>query len=539
MAGEKLKKLGGMIKNAVGIEGGVKETLLPMMAYCSAQVGATAAPTAANTHFTPYLTYIVGLSQGQISLMSTIRGFWDAIIDPFIGVFVDRTRSSFGRHRIYMLIAAIPYGLTYILRWDPLGLVRGGNNMNAALMYYLITGMMVALCESTFSISYNAMLPVVAPGYFERTQYNSMSMFMNTFGLLPTQIISTAIVGIRSTADYTPELYPRIMQLIIPVGIVLSFFILLCSLITKEPSTKLDVLPPLDMLQFFRELRDVFKNKAFRHYFFTLFLSLFASSFISNSDIFFLKDVVKRWDLRSQIILMSNVEMLLFIPTYYTSKKYGKQKTARITTPFFYVGYALGLFIPGADKGGRALTQILLLAREVFIRTGNYGVAFTLQNIFPDIPDVDEMITGRRREATISTVRSFATQMTGSFMASVTGVFLEWFGVTDHTAKEPFFKARARDIHPALSTGVGVRIANAVIPTIFIFIALRQLRKYKMTKSDHELIQRAVKERKEQGFAGDITDDEKATLESIAGQKWDDMWIGAAAREELGISSHP
>ena len=535
MAGEKLTKLGNAIKNAIGIEGGVKEALLPMMAYNSAHIGYTSAAVVNNTHFTPFLTYIVGLSQGQISLIATIRGMWDAIIDPFIGVFMDRTRSSFGRHRIYILIAAIPYGLAYLSRWDPLGMVRGGSNTNATMAYFLIAGMFVALFESIFSIAHAAMLPVVAPGYLERTQYNSMGMILNSVGLFPTQIISAAIVGIRSTADYTPDLYPRLMQLIIPISVLLAGPILLCALTTREPSTKLEVLPPLDVFQFFRELGDVFKNKAFRHYFFTLFLNLFGGSFMSSSSIFFLKDVVNRWDLRSQLILFSSLEAILFIPTYYISKKYGKQKTAKLTTPLFYIGYAMGMFIPGADKGGRALTQILLFAREIFVITGNYGVAFTLQNIFPDIPDVDEMITGRRREATISTVRSFTTQMTGSFMASISGAFLEWFGVTDHTAKTSLFKARARDLHPNLTTELGIRISYSLIPTIFIVIALRQLSKFKMTKSDHELIQRAVKERKEKGFAGEITDDEKATLESIAGQKWDDMWIGAAVREELGV----
>ena len=532
MASEKLIKLGEMVKRAIGIEGSAKEAILPMMAYSSAQVGTSAAPLASNTHFTPYLTYIVGLSQGQMSLMATIRGFWDAIIDPFIGVFMDRTRSSFGRHRIYILITAIPYALSYLMRWDPLGVVRGNGNMNTVLSYYIVTGLMVALFESIFSIAHGAMLPVVAPGYFERTQYNSMGYFMNTIGMVPTQLISTAIVGIRVTADYTPELYPRLMKLIIPMSVVLAGSILICALTTREPSTKLDVLPPLDVFQFFRELKDVFKNKAFRHFFFTFFLNLFGGSFAGNSGMYFMRDVVKRWDLRSQLQLLGGLEIALFFPTYYISKKYGKQKTAQLTTPLLYVSTAMGMFIPSVDKGGRALTQILLFAREIFSIVGNYGFSFTTTNIFPDIPDVDEMITGRRREATITTVRSFINQMTSSFMASISGNVLEWFGVTDHTAKEPLFTARARDIHPSLTTELGIRLSNSLIPFLFLTLALRQLRKYKMTKADHELLRRVVKERKEKGAVEEITEEEKAKLESIAGQKWDDMWIGSAARRE-------
>ena len=50
--------------------------------------------------------------------------------------------------------------------------------------------------------------------------------------------------------------------------------------------------------------------------------------------------------------------------------------------------------------------------------------------------------------------------------------------------------------------------------------------KFTMTKKDHEEIQRVIRERRENGTVT-ITDEEKARLEIIAGQKWEDMWIGS------------
>ena len=38
---------------------------------------------------------------------------------------------------------------------------------------------------------------------------------------------------------------------------------------------------------------------------------------------------------------------------------------------------------------------------------GFSGIGFVPTNIFPDVTDVDEMITGRRREGVISTFSSF------------------------------------------------------------------------------------------------------------------------------------
>ena len=46
-----------------------------------------------------------------------------------------------------------------------------------------------------------------------------------------------------------------------------------------------------------------------------------------------------------------------------------------------------------------------------------------------------------------------------------------------------------------------------------------------MTKTDHEEIKRVIKEKHETGSCS-ISDTGKKRIEKIAGQKWEDMWIG-------------
>ena len=69
-------------------------------------------------------------------------------------------------------------------------------------------------------------------------------------------------------------------------------------------------------------------------------------------------------------------------------------------------------------------------------------------------------------------------------------------------------------------------------------LAIIAIYKYKMTKSDHEMIRAAIAEKKEKGFVT-LTDEQKAKCEELAGQKWEDMWIGTVdsdtvlAKEEI------
>jgi len=525
----KLHKLGETVKRAVGIEGNTGETIKPMITYASSRIGTEGSVKIANSHYIGYLTYLVRLSAGHITLLTFIRSIWDAAIDPFIAVFVDRTRSRLGKHRIYIILVAIPFALAYILRWDPFAVVRDSTNLNHILTYYLLSGMLLSACESIHSISHDSMLPAIAPEYFQRTQFQAMLFIFNGLGQGPAQVLAAGIVGIRATQEYTWPLYSKILTLVIAVNIVLAVTIIFMALTTKEPSSKHEVFPPLDMLAFFRELRDVFKNKAFRLYFFSYLYRLLSEILTNNNtSMYYLREVAERWELRSQLQLAEGFEPFAFPVNYVLTKKYGKQKSAWLTSPLLYVSYFLAIVIK-SRYAVPAIGTLLLYLRVAFDSLGKSGLGFTQSNILPDVTEVDEMITGRRREATILSFRSFLNQMSTGILTSLVGVVLEWFGVTDETARAPMFRARASSIHPRLDKVFGLKLVTGVLPAVFLFLCMRQLKQYKMTKEDHALMRRVITERHENGYA-EVNDEEIKVLECLSGQKWEDMWI--SGREE-------
>lgn len=524
--------LGNSIKKAVGIEGKSWETLRPMMTYASSRIGTEAVSKVTTAHYTGFLTYLVGLSAGHITLLAFIRGIWDAIIDPFIAVFVDRTRSRLGKHRIYILLVAVPFALAYILRWDPFAIVRDSQNLNKVLTYYLLTGMFLSACESIHSIAFDSMLPAIAPGYFQRTQYQAVLFIFNALGQMPGQILASAIVGIKSTQEYTWPIYNKILTLILAANIALVVTVIFMVMTTKEPSSKHEVFPPMDLFAFFKELRDVFKNKAFRLYFFSYMYRLLAEVLTNNNtSMYYLREVAERWELRSQLQLAEGFEAFAFPVNYLLTKKYGKQRCAWLTTPLNFVSYFLALIIKSRYRFP-AIGTVLLFLRVACESLGRSGIGFSQDNILPDVTEVDEMITGRRREATILSFRSFLRTMSSSAFSSVVGLLLEWFGVTDETAKVPMFRARARSIHPRLDKVFGLKFVSGVLPAIFMFLCMRQLRQYKMTQEDHALMRRVIAEKHENGRA-DVTAEEIRVLENLSGQKWQDMWIGQAAAEPV------
>ena len=519
--------IGGKIKQAVGIEGDAKETLVPMINYSAANIGVAAQSQVIGDHYLPFLVYAEGLGTGWATTLSFLRSIWDAIIDPFIGFAVDRTHTRLGKHRIYVILMAIPLGVIFAMRFTSFGLSAREGAFGQLLAYHLGIGLLYALFNSILDISHSSMLPSLAKGYFERTQYTSMQYIMNSVGMVPANLFGAAMVGIRSTKDYDASIRPTLFKMALVVGLLGIIPILYSGLATKERSSKNEVFPPLDVKAFFHEFALVFKNRAFRQYFSMTFLYLFGASFFGVSKPFFLREVANRWDLRSQLDLWrGGFEMAMFPLNYAITKKFGKQKNALFTLPLLFVSFALGFFIAPQAPGSRLMSVVVMLfVREISYIIGYSGYGFMVSNIYPDVTDVDEMITGRRREATISTFSSFIKTMTSGFMASVVGILLEWFDVAQESTKVPLFSARARSLYGGFTPSFGLKLSNAFLPIVFLGVSLVSLRKYKMTRQDHELIRRVLARKHEEGKT-EVTDAERAKLEEIAGQAWDKMWVG-------------
>jgi Na+/melibiose symporter-like transporter len=535
----RLSTAGEAVKRAVGVEGDFKETVLPMLTYNAANIGMAGASQVSGEYLLSFRTYAEGLSLGTATLSSFLRSIWDAVIDPFIGFAVDRTRSRLGKHRLYIILMAVPFGLSYAMQWTSFGISARENPGIALAAWHLAAGMLFALFSSILDISHSAMLPTLATGYFERTQYTSVGYIMNSVGMGPAQLFGVAMVGFVSTREFDAAVRPTLFKMGLAVGLVAIVPILFTGLATRESSSKNEVFPPLNVRAFFHEFKLVLENRAFRQYFSMTFLYLFGSTFFSVSRPFFLREIARRWDMNSQLVTVRGIfEMCMFPINFALTKKFGKQKCAHLTMPLLFVAFALGFLILPQAEGSRAIPVVIMLfAREIFYIMGYSGYGFMISNIYPDVTDVDEMITGRRREATMSTFNSFVKTMVSGFMASVVGIMLEWFGVGEDRTTVSLFSARAADISGALTNVVGLRLSNALLPLVFLGLALISLRKFKMTRQDHELIRRAVAQRHEEG-AAEVDDTQRAKLEEIAGKPWCGMWVSGAAlageEEEVG-----
>ena len=508
--------LGNGIKKAIGIEGSAKDTLLPMLGYQSASIMLGGAGYIVLLYFMTYLTEVEGLSAAQAGLAHLIPIIWDAITDPVMGIITDRTRSRMGKHRPWFLVGALPVAVFYFLMWYSCG-ISGQGNSSATMWYYICTYALYKTAYTITAIPHAAMLPGIAPGYFERTQYNSVGYIMNSVGQISSFLLVSVTLGFMNMDMPGPELRGKYAVLGLILGIWFGLPWLLAFFGTKEPSSLGMPAQPNDLRSNLKEIAQVFRSRAFRRYFFLTLCYNIAVGLRYNSNQYFVLYIAKRWNRYNLLTTVSGIAEASGFPlNFWLVKRFGKQSCGKLLTPVMVAGILLNLFITSNTSPG--MVTVLLFVSAVLYNLGCSGPGFVATNIHADVTDVDEMITGRKREGVVSIFNSvFMRKTINGFMAGFVGFVLQAFGFVTGTAKE--------GIPQTAAAVFGLRFVFIILPAVFAALCFFGIRQYKMTKEDHETLKKAIDEKHETGRA-ELTPEQAARIEALAGLPMEEMWVG-------------
>lgn len=517
--------MGEKIKRAIGVKGDFKTAILPMINYSYTNMYLGGSGYIISMYLTIFLTDVVNLSLKQAGLVVMFATIWDAVTDPAMGIITDRTRSKTGKHRRYLLWGIPLMFVSYSLLWNSFGL-NGKTNPTVAMVYFVLIYMLYKTAYTIIGVPHTAMLPELAPEYDLRTQYNSMGYLFNSAGMVPSFGIVVLILSLFGSGD---NLTSESKMPFLIIGIVLSLFysvaVFLTYKTTREPSSLDNKLEPFDLKYFFKEYYLVFKNKSFRQYFFMSLAYQFSTGFYSSSKVYYIKYLANQYSKYALFNAVAGVaEASAFPFNYALTMKFGKKRCGDIVTPLMVAGLAIGLFMQGGNKAS-PLWVVLMLLSMILYPFGMSGLGFVSTNVFPDLTDVDELITGRRREGVISTFSTLIKKSVSGVMAFFVSFILQSFGLVTGDTVSEFEKVNGTLYVQSSSAILGVRICVAVIPIIASLVALILLKKFKMTKADHTMIRAAVATKHKYGSVT-LTDEERERIELVSGQKIENTWLG-------------
>ena len=520
--------MGEKFKKAIGVEGKFVDTVWPMIQYCFANIFMGGGGYIISMYFTVFLTNVVGMELRYATFIIMIATIWDGINDPLMGIITDRTRSKYGRHRRYLLLSIPPLVISYTMLWNSFGL-DAKEHPTACVMYYAFAYILYKTAYTMVDVPHTAMLPTLAPEYNKRTQYTSVSYIFNSVGMVPSYIILLIFLSVFGSSDKLSENSKMPFLL---TGIVLSI-VYACSIFAtfktcKEPSSLNEKLPPLDLKSAIDEYVQVFRNKSFRDYFSMSFFWQMARSFYSTTNVYYITYLANLYKYYPIFNTFAGVfESLAFPLNYALTMKKGKSKCGAVVTPFMIIGLGIALFVKPVTPGSSYMVTLVLmiLGGAVLYPFGMSGLGFVGNNVLPDITDVDELITGRRREGVIGTFNTMVKQVTGGVMTFLVGVILDGFGLV--TGNEGVY------IEQTDSALIGIRLCISVLPMLSALVAWLMLKRFKMTKDDHTMIRAAIATKHKYGSVT-LTKEEKERCELLTGYKFEKTWLGKDNDESEG-----
>lgn len=148
-----------------------------------------------------YMTDVLKLSMGLVSIVLLGTKAWDAINDPIMGQIVERTRTKWGKCRPYLLWVSIPFAITTALLFLPVKFPESwniisadGTNLGNAgnFIYMLIMYMVYITAYTAMEIPRNSLTPLVFPQKDLRVKAVSISNTVGSLGtILPSVLIWT------------------------------------------------------------------------------------------------------------------------------------------------------------------------------------------------------------------------------------------------------------------------------------------------------------------------------------------------------------
>jgi len=405
-----------------------------------------------------YLTNVVGFSGTIAGIILFIGKAWDAIIDPFMGQLSDRTRSRFGRRRIFFLLGGLPVFASWVMLWYGFGIT----GTTAKFIYYTLSFIFFSTAFTIVMVPYNAILSDMVRDYNRRSSFTGMRL-----GFSAAAAIFCATVPALITGAYTdPKQGYLIMGL--SFGLVFAMSWLVVFLGTWENTTK-----PSPATSF-KDWFFVLKNRSFRIYVTVFILFQMAIDTVMTLAVYFLTVSLHKNELFVPIMGSILVTQLVFIVVFsYIAQKTNKATPAYISASV-WIAASIGIvFLTPATPG------ILVISICSLIGVGSAGCNLFSWSALPDIADVDELITGHRREGLYSGVSTFLRKLSGGVVVGALGIALDVIGYS----KEAVSAGKIANI-----TDWGIRILFCGVPIAFLISSLLFLRKYKLGSQEFTIM---------------------------------------------------
>ncbi len=353
------------------------------------------------------------LAPATIGTILFAARFWDAISDPMAGYLSDRTRSRFGRRRIWLVGAAIPVAVTYVMLWSP------PTSLEPIFVIAWITAAMILweTASTAFYVPYTALGLELTSDYHERTRLFGWRQSLVAVGF-GAALVSISLL--RNDADYPNAEVP----VAIVTGAALALMLCVTAWRVPEPVHH----QGRGSVRLWSAFGDVLRNPHARLLLLVLGIDSFGMGMVASLGAFMADDVVQAPELLEEMMAFWMLPQFLCVPGWiWLSRRVGKKPMWLFGMAVSVAGF-LGLLFVGQGDITAVRFQVLAIG---------IGTSISLvigPSVQADVVDYDELMTGDRKEGAYVAVWNFLRKL-GTAVAISFGLFVLEFAGYDAQAE--------------------------------------------------------------------------------------------------------
>jgi GPH family glycoside/pentoside/hexuronide:cation symporter len=379
----------------------------------------------------------IGLGLAAVGFVFSAIRLGDTLLDPFIGVTMDRTRSRLGRYRLWMAIGAPVLALGVYMLFEPPGAVSPLYLLGWLLVYYIGT--------SLITLSHASWASVIASKYHERSRVFGAIQFVSVLGACASLILPIVMARHDGSSGANDVAAMGWLVLIaIPVGVGLAILLTPERIVVERAGERHSLRDYLEMILRPDMLRIIVAD----------FCLALGPGWMAALYLFYFHDA------RGFTIKNASIQLLIYIvagvfgaPTLsWVATRLGKHRTLMIAAMTYSVGLVVLSFAPKGD---------FLIAAVLMFLLGFAASSFPLLDraMVADVSDAVRLEKGKSRVGLLYAMITTTQKVAGALSIGFSYTALGWIG---YQAKEGAVNTPA-----AIS---GMEMVYIIGPIVFVML---------------------------------------------------------------------
>ncbi len=379
------------------------------------------------TYFLFFLTSIAGIKPALAGTIIMIGTIWQAIINLLVGFYSDRNFKNkqgevIGRKRPFIIRTAFPVGITFALLFVAFDIGTVGK-----AVYFIVLLLIYFFVYSLYEVPYYSLAANLSNDSNERTSLRMVATNVEYFGTFMLGVVPPSLIPYLEKVFDSDSVSWGIMA--VAVGVISTLGMILCWVATKGK----EIIAEKEEEEKFnlREILYLFKLKPMVIMFFAAATYFFYYTMSANSFYIYMYENLGLDG--NQISFIYGAGVLFSMLIIYVSSRFAMKFDKRIV---FFVALTLTgcSFIIFHFVGISSFNMILFY---LIIDSINGGTYWTL--IYPfiyDVVDLDEYITGNRREGSIMGIYCFIITIASALTAQIEGIIMQMGGYDGNAAAQ-------------------------------------------------------------------------------------------------------